>query len=893
MATATPDASDGGYVRWSLKSAGSFAIFDISDGRDVTPRGRKARSIIAYLASRPDTRVPRERVAELLWGDRGEAQARASLRQALLEIRQAARGPPDLVQGDREHIWVNSAHVGHHGSLVEDANAGEFQVFEDLDHVSPEFDEWLDLERTRRTKEVLERLRARAEECLADGEEDTALPLIETMQRLDPYNEEVLRLAMQAESQAGHAAAIEQRFQTSTALLREELGVEPSAETKVLHDALLKGLKSDEASNDETVAFARDKSAPAESLIPRTLEPSIRFAGLASMPKWALALGILLLVIVAAAAVWWTFGSGGRLLASEPVKVAVLPFRAAGVDPDLADGFSEALLSRLANDDQFQVTGQTSSWQYKDRPADLRQVGRALNVDYVVEGSIRKSGEQLKITAALVRTTNHSTVWRHDFVGRESLPALEQAIKGGIAGALGMNVDKALAPSRQSKAYPLYLRAKSLFRARSASSMRRAKELLEEAVRLDPRHAPSWSLLGMTLTLFAGDTSGGDQPALMQIARARLMIERALRLDPNLAEAHAAMALNLGFEDDAGRRHLARALQISPNDPQILYWWSIAQQAAGYFDEWERALRKSQMLDPLWRRPAFGVALLAVDDGDLARADAILRSIRTYAPDGATELAMGIAMAKRDYSRAIEIGMSALPSLGDDFSSQSLLTDGLVALGYAEQAALIAAMPPASRALLTGKPISAGSIIDEVRRLGSPYGSDGYRLSLFAVERLSNDRRYADLVALYRSGVPPLNGLAHPRKGDAAILAIAGPDVALALIKTGQGGEARRMLAEIDEIAARCGANRRVDRDAEVAFAQADAIQGRRDAALARLEKVARSGWTWFPFELAPPTRLRNLPAFESLRGNPRFERLDRKFAAKWARERAEAAPFV
>jgi DNA-binding SARP family transcriptional activator len=92
--------------------AGGLAITD-ADGRDRTPRGRKARAILAFLSSQADTRIPRERLKDLLWGDRGEAQARASLRQALLEIRQATG---DLIQSDRERVWIEDAQLSiEHG----------------------------------------------------------------------------------------------------------------------------------------------------------------------------------------------------------------------------------------------------------------------------------------------------------------------------------------------------------------------------------------------------------------------------------------------------------------------------------------------------------------------------------------------------------------------------------------------------------------------------------------------------------------------------------------------------------------------------------------------------------------------------------------------------------
>lgn len=231
-----------GVARWCLKAAGSFAVIDPASDRDVTPRGRKARAILAYLAARPDARISREKITELLWGDRGEAQARASLRQALLEIRHATAGGPELIGSDRGHVWINEDSVEINTAIPEGGDA-EFVAFEDLDHISREFDDWLEIERSRRKREVSAQLRQDVEHHLAEGRGPAAMHLIEAMWRIDPYDEDALRLALQAEYQAGHPAGIEQRFQTMEALLHEDLGVEPADETHALHHRLLADLK--------------------------------------------------------------------------------------------------------------------------------------------------------------------------------------------------------------------------------------------------------------------------------------------------------------------------------------------------------------------------------------------------------------------------------------------------------------------------------------------------------------------------------------------------------------------------------------------------------------------------------------------------------------------------
>ena len=218
---------------WRLHINGSFALHDCA-GRLVTPHGRKARAILAYLAVHPDDRVSRERLIELLWPDRGESQARGSLRQCLLEIRRTA---PKLISSDRDHVWIERSQLIP--SDFPDECAPQEQLLDDLEGITPEFDEWLRCERAIEASEEWADLKRKAERLLAIGRGSEALPLAERMQRIDCYNEDWLRLAMRAECQAGHPAGIQTRFRELDELLKRELGVSLSARTRALHDEML------------------------------------------------------------------------------------------------------------------------------------------------------------------------------------------------------------------------------------------------------------------------------------------------------------------------------------------------------------------------------------------------------------------------------------------------------------------------------------------------------------------------------------------------------------------------------------------------------------------------------------------------------------------------------
>jgi DNA-binding SARP family transcriptional activator len=161
------------------------------------------------------------------------------LRQALLELRRSINVSRDIIRSDREHIWIEA------DSLIEDAadeNGHHREAFQDLDGITPEFDEWLAAERLRRSKLRSAALKAEAEELLREGRALDALTVIEHMQTIDPHDEDALCLAMKAEFARAHPAAIAERYRATAALLHAHLGVEPAQETRALRDRLIRAL---------------------------------------------------------------------------------------------------------------------------------------------------------------------------------------------------------------------------------------------------------------------------------------------------------------------------------------------------------------------------------------------------------------------------------------------------------------------------------------------------------------------------------------------------------------------------------------------------------------------------------------------------------------------------
>lgn len=216
-------------------TTGSFAVHSRTNGREITPRGRKARALLAYLISDPGTKMGKDRLCALLWGDRGDIQARASLRQVVLELRRTLNDTSRPFFSDREHVWIAADSVVE--AAVNDAEPKD--AFEDLDNITPDFDEWLVGERCRRSRARISTLKAEAEELLAHGLAAESVGVIDKIQSLDPANEDALRLGMKAEFECGRSGQIAKRYETVAAVLKTDLGVEPSNKSRTLLDELL------------------------------------------------------------------------------------------------------------------------------------------------------------------------------------------------------------------------------------------------------------------------------------------------------------------------------------------------------------------------------------------------------------------------------------------------------------------------------------------------------------------------------------------------------------------------------------------------------------------------------------------------------------------------------
>ena len=308
-----------------------------------------------------------------------------------------------------------------------------------------------------------------------------------------------------------------------------------------------------------------------------------------------------------------TASAGGVNLGDK--SIAVLPFAdlsPAGDQEYFADGLSEELLNVLAQIEGIQVAGRTSSFAFKGDTRDLREIGDILNVAHILEGSVRKSGDQIRVTAQLINAENGYHVFSDTYEGSISdIFEVQDEIAGKITAALrtewlGEEAVEENAPS-DVLAFDLYLKAKQLIYTRDKDNLEEAERLLDRALRVDPAYAPALAQKAIANMLLSDNPGAyGDRPIAQASARSLALAERAVAIDPALGEAHAARgyALSYGNNVEEEEASLRRAIALNPGLSDAKNWLAITLQDQGRLTEATQVTESIVETDPFYG-PAF------------------------------------------------------------------------------------------------------------------------------------------------------------------------------------------------------------------------------------------------------------------------------------------------
>jgi TolB-like protein/DNA-binding winged helix-turn-helix (wHTH) protein/Tfp pilus assembly protein PilF len=255
-------------------------------------------------------------------------------------------------------------------------------------------------------------------------------------------------------------------------------------------------------------------------------------------------------------------------------SIAVLAFADMSPEKDqehFADGLSEEILNLLAQSSTLRVIARTSSFSFKDQTVDIATIASRLNVTHVLEGSVRKSGERIRITAQLVDGATSEHMWSQTY-DRDTGDVfnVQTDIAAAVANALQvtLNIGSGNGEAANAQAYESYLHGRHLLNRRGTADIARARESFEQAVRLDPNYARAWAALAGTI--FMTENADRNVPADLR-QDLRHAVERAVALGPNLVEAHvrAYQYYALSGNAAAADEHYDRALALNPNDPWV------------------------------------------------------------------------------------------------------------------------------------------------------------------------------------------------------------------------------------------------------------------------------------------------------------------------------------
>jgi TolB-like protein/DNA-binding winged helix-turn-helix (wHTH) protein/Flp pilus assembly protein TadD len=336
-------------------------------------------------------------------------------------------------------------------------------------------------------------------------------------------------------------------------------------------------------------------------------------SGLIGRSRWWLAafLGSVAVVLLVAGYISWrSFGSVPPPR-SEKIMLAVLPFQNLTGDPKqeyLADGLTEEMIAQLGRLDpeQLGVIARTSVMGYKHGDQRLDQIGRDLSVQYVLENSLRGSGDHLRVTVQLLQVKDQSHLWAQDYDYR---PRDILNLEDDVAKAVAREIQIRLTPQQQAdlrrlrpvnaEAFDAYMEGRFFLDRDSPGDLNRAVSYYEQAIKLDSSYALAW--VGLSRTLFR-QADRGSIPLNEGRRRSREAVERALVLDPNLPDAHALtgqIKREVDWDWTGANTSLQRAVELDPENSAVLNLAAGLADSFGRFEEAVELLRRAIALDPL------------------------------------------------------------------------------------------------------------------------------------------------------------------------------------------------------------------------------------------------------------------------------------------------------
>jgi DNA-binding SARP family transcriptional activator/TolB-like protein/Flp pilus assembly protein TadD len=539
----------------NLRVLGGFAL-TAKDGGSLALPTKKDRLLLAFLALHPGQPQPREKLYGLLWADRGEEQARGSLRQSLASLRDAFQQKGiDALIVNRDSVTLNASELSvdaldflnlatepKHFDQAVDLYRGP--LLADHDAPSAEYGQWLLPARQR-----LEEQAGGLVESIAAADAppivlNKAVALAHQLIGRDSLREPLYRALMRLKVKLRDRAGAMKTYAECREVLTRELNLTPELETEQLYRDILTDRPAAPVSQTEFSGF------------------------------------------------------------SERPRIAVMPFSNIGGDAALAplcEGLAEDIITGLGKFRLLFVIDRNSSTVVHQMNPDTAEIGKKLGVSLVVQGSLQRLGNQIRIRVRLVNAAERTQVWGEDFdCEAGDLPAIPARIGKAIIVTLYNRVEDSLLEQSRRKpkltAYEFLLRGVKHLRGYGPEDNQRALELFQRAVDLDPDYALARAYLGFAdLVLHDYDAA---PPHILE--RARTMAQEAVEMTPDDYRCHWLLGMILGTAGDLENeeRHYLQALSLNPNDANTRSTYGILLGMLGRVDEGIDSIREAMRLNP-------------------------------------------------------------------------------------------------------------------------------------------------------------------------------------------------------------------------------------------------------------------------------------------------------
>ena len=565
---------------------------------------RKVRALLAYLALNAARAQRREQLAGLFWDDHSEADARANLRKTLSRLREALPAAArDCLIADASEVALRTDQVeidvlqferlaadGTPETLERAASLHRGPLLAGFAEVGEEFDDWLATERRRLDETLQQVLQRQLDHYVVTGAIDRAIQVALRLLALDPLQEGVHRALIRLYMYQDRVGSALDQYRRCRELLASELGVAPAPETERLR-AELSGLLPDDAEapgpeGDDLPERGAVLRAATEDRARRRAEPS------------------------------------GR-----PV-IAVLAFAAGDADRHLGEGLAEDIATELGRFREIDVIAPATALAYRRSALSLERVGRELGTSYVLGGRLRAAGERLRLTVRLVETVSARQLWaeRYDCVSSQVFEIQDEVVRRIVGTAVGRIEEARLELARRRRprdlaAYDLWLRGWSALKRPDLSALADARGCFQAAVARDPQFARAYVGLAMAYLNEWACFSWNHWFFLRQ--EALELARKAIELDERDHRAHCVLGVAklYGRDYEGARRQLLRALELNPNDADVLAHAAAAMALIGEPELAVEAGRSALRLaphHPEWYTAFAGIALFSAREHEEA-----------------------------------------------------------------------------------------------------------------------------------------------------------------------------------------------------------------------------------------------------------------------------------